>query len=316
MAEVDIKTVENTTSALTSDSGADLAGGIRSTKGRSRARLIWHRLAHTPRFWVGAIAIVLIALWAILGPVFYPFSATERDPLNMGLGPTQLHWFGTNGIGQDLYAQTLVGLQKSLVIGLIAGPLGTLIAAVAGSVAGYMGGIVDKVIVWCINLLLVLPSFILLVILSPLFKGLSWVFLTIFLAAFSWMIMAQVIRSQTRSLRNQDFVKAARYMGVPMPQILGRHIIPNVASLLIIDATLGVVGAIMAETSLSYFGFGVRAPDVSLGTLLAEGTNAAVTRPWLFVFPAGVLVATLFAVSLVGDALRDAVDPTSGVNRD
>lgn len=101
-----------------------------------------------------------------------------------------------------------------------------------------------------------------------------------------------------------------------MPKILGRHIIPNVASLLIIDATLGVVGAIMAETSLSYFGFGVRAPDVSLGTLLSEGTSAAITRPWLFVFPAGVLVATLFAVSLVGDALRDAVDPTSGVNRE
>ena len=287
-----------------------------SPKPLSRSRLIWRRLARTPRFWIGAVAIAFIFLWAILGPLLYPFDATGRDPLNMGLGPTQLHWFGTNNIGQDLYAQTLVGLQKSLVIGLIAGPLCTLIAAVVGSLAGYLGGAVDRVLVWCINLLLVLPSFILLVILSPLFKGLSWVFLTVFLAAFGWMIMAQVIRSQTRSLRNRDFVKAARYMGVPMHKILGRHIIPNVASLLIVDATLGVVGMIMAETSLSYFGFGVRAPDVSLGTLLAEGTNAAVTRPWLFVFPAGVLVLTLFAVSLVGDALRDAVDPTSGVNRD
>lgn len=287
-----------------------------SPKPLSRSRLIWRRLSHTPRFWIGAITIGLIFLWAIFGPMLYAFDATTRDPLNMGMGPTQLHWFGTNNIGQDLYAQTLVGLQKSLIIGLIAGPLGTLIAAVVGSLAGYLGGVVDRVLVWCINLLLVLPSFILLVILSPLFKGLSWVFLTVFLAAFSWMIMAQVIRSQTKSLRNRDFVKAARYMGVPMPTILSRHIIPNVASLLIVDATLGVVGMIMAETSLSYFGFGVRAPDVSLGTLLAEGTNAAVTRPWLFVFPAGVLVLTLFAVSLVGDALRDAVDPTSGANRD
>lgn len=287
-----------------------------SPKPLSRSKLIWRRLSRTPRFWVGAVTIGLIFLWAIFGPMLYASDATTRDPLNMGMGPTQLHWFGTNNIGQDVYAQTLVGLQKSLVIGLIAGPLGTLIAAVVGSLAGYLGGVVDRVLVWCINLLLVLPSFILLVILSPLFKGLSWVFLTVFLAAFSWMIMAQVIRSQTRSLRNRDFVKAARYMGVPMPTILSRHIIPNVASLLIVDATLGVVGMIMAETSLSYFGFGVRAPDVSLGTLLAEGTSAAVTRPWLFVFPAGVLVLTLFAVSLVGDALRDAVDPTSGANRD
>ncbi|MBG6057305.1 peptide/nickel transport system permease protein [Cryobacterium sp. MP_M5] len=289
---------------------------IRSAKPLSRGRLIWRRLTQTSRFWVGAIAIAVILLWAVLGPLLYPYNATGRDPLNMGLGPTQLHWFGTNNIGQDLYAQTLVGLQKSIVIGLIAGPLGTLIAAVVGSVAGYMGGVVDRVLVWCINLLLVLPSFILLVILSPLFKGLSWVFLTIFIAGFSWMIMAQVVRSQTKSLRDRDFVKAARYMGVPMPTILGRHIIPNIASLLIIDATLGVVASILAETGLSYFGFGIRAPDVSLGTLLAEGTSAAVTRPWLFVFPAGVLILTLFAVSLIGDALRDAVDPTSGVNRD
>ncbi|WEO78511.1 ABC transporter permease [Cryobacterium sp. SO2] len=282
----------------------------------SRGRLIWNRLVHTPRFWIGAVAMAFIVLWAVFGPMLYPVDAFSRDPLNMGMGPTQLHWFGTNNIGQDIYAQTLIGLQKSLVIGLIAGPLGTLIAAVVGSVAGYVGGLVDGVLVWLINLLLVLPSFILLVILSPLFEDLSWVFLTVFLAGFSWMIMAQVIRSQTRSLRGRDFVKAARYMGVPMPTILARHIIPNVASLLIIDATLGVVAMIMAETSLSYFGFGIRAPDVSLGTLLSEGTAAAVTRPWLFVFPAGVLIATLFAVSLIGDALRDAVDPTSGVNRD
>jgi len=292
------------------------AAGIRSPKPLSRGRLVGRRLAQTPRFWVGAVTIGLILLWALVGPALSAYDAIGRDPLNMGLGPTQLHWFGTNNIGQDLYAQTLNGLQKSLVIGLIAGPLGTMIAAVVGSVAGYLGGVVDRVLVWCINLLLVLPSFILLVILSPLFTSLSWVFLTLFLAGFSWMIMAQVIRSQTKSLRDRDFVKAARYMGVPTRTILSRHILPNVASLLIIDATLGVVASIMAETSLSYFGFGVRAPDVSLGTLLADGTSAAVTRPWLFVFPAGVLIITLFAVSLIGDALRDAVDPTSGVNRD
>lgn len=308
--------LEETSATLPGLAPAGPAGVVQSRKPLSRSRLVWQRLSHTPRFWVGAIAVVLIALWAILGPLFYPYDVSGRDPLNMGMGPTQLHWFGTNNIGQDIYAQTLNGLQKSLIIGLIAGPLGTLIAAVVGSVAGYVGGAVDRTLVWCINLLLVLPSFILLVILSPLFTSLSWVFLTLFIAGFSWMVMAQVVRSQTKSLRDRDFVKAARYMGVPTRTILGRHIIPNIASLLIIDATLGIVASIMAETSLSYFGFGVRAPDVSLGTLLAEGTSAAVTRPWLFVFPAGVLVLTLFAVSLVGDALRDAVDPTSGVNRD
>ncbi|WP_396641669.1 ABC transporter permease [Microbacterium sp.] len=287
----------------------------RERKPLSRNRLVWARLRGMPRFWVGASAFVLIVLWAIIGPLAYPWGVTDRDALNMGMGPTLRHWFGTNAIGQDIYAQTMSGLQKSLIIGLLAGIGATLIAAIVGSLAGYLGGRADSVIGWFIHLLLVIPSFFILVLLSPLTRGLSWLALTFFLAIFSWMIMAQVVRNQTRSLRNRDFVRAARYMGMPTRKILGRHILPNIASLLIIDATLGIVASIMAETSLSYFGFGVQKPDVSLGTLLADGTAAALTRPWLFVFPAAVLIILLFAISLIGDALRDAIDPTSGVNR-
>lgn len=282
----------------------------------TRNGLVWLRLKRMPRFWIGVSVVVFIVLWAFVGPLLYPYGITDRDPLNMGMGPTLLHWFGTNSIGQDIYAQTLSGLQKSLVIGFVAGPAATIIAAVVGSTAGYVGGWVDRIIQWFILLLLVIPAFFLFILLSPLIRGLSWIVLMFYIALFSWMIMAQVVRSQTRSLRNRDFVRAARYMGMPTRTILGRHIIPNMASILIIDATLGVVSAIMSETALSYFGFGIQKPDVSLGTLLADGTAAAVTRPWLFVFPAFVLIALLFAISLVGDALRDAIDPTSGANRD
>ena len=287
----------------------------RTRRPLSRNALVWRRLRAMPRFWVGASVFVAIVLWSLIGPVFAQWSPTDRDAFNMGMGPTLRHWFGTNGIGQDIYAQTLSGLQKSLIIGLVAGVLGTLLAAVIGSTAGYLGGVTDKVVGWFTHLLLVVPSFFILVLLSPLFRSLSWIALTFFLAIFSWMIMAQVVRNQTRSLRNRDFVRAARYMGMPTPKILRRHILPNIASLLIIDATLGIVSMIMSETALSYFGFGVQKPDVSLGTLLADGTSAALTRPWLFVFPAGVLIVLLFAISLIGDALRDAIDPTSGPNR-
>jgi glutathione transport system permease protein len=172
------------------------------------------------------------------------------------------------------------------------------------------------VIAWFINLLLVLPAFFILILLSPLFKSLSFLVLTAFIAMFTWMVMAQVIRAQTKSLRDREFVKAARFMGVGTSRIVWRHILPNVASLLIIDATLGVVAAINSETALSYFGFGIRRPDISLGVLLSEGTPSATTRPWMFLFPAIVLIVLLFAVSLIGDALRDAVDPTSGTTRD
>jgi peptide/nickel transport system permease protein len=266
----------------------------------------------TKRAWIGAVVLAFVILWAFVGPLVYHWNFLDQDGLAFSSPPTLSHWFGTNDIGQDLYAETLVGLQKSLVIGLIVGPLAALIAGFVGATAGYLGGIWDRVIVWTIDLLLVLPGFYLLVLLSPVFRSLSWVALVIFLALFGWMVLARVIRGQTMSLREREYVKAARFMGVSGFNIIRRHILPNVASLLIIDATLGIGAAILSETTLSFFGFGVQPPDVSLGTLLAAGSSAAVTRPWLFLFPAGILVITVLAASLLGDALRDAIDPTSG----
>lgn len=285
-------------------------------KPTSRAMLVWRRLRSTPRFWVGGILLLVFVLFALLGNTINIYSPTDQDVFALNQPPSSQHWFGTNTIGQDIYAQTVVGLQKSLLIGIIAGPCASILAAIVGSTAGYFGGRVEVVIVWFINLLLVLPSFFILVLMAPLLRQLSWMAIVVFLVLFGWMIMAQVVRNQTKAIKDRDFVRAARYMGVSTPRILSRHIIPNVASILIVDATLGVVSAIIAETSLSYFNLGIQKPDVSIGTLLADGSGAAATRPWLFVFPAGVLVLMLFAISLMADALRDAIDPTSGANRD
>ncbi|WP_417563654.1 ABC transporter permease [Microbacterium sp.] len=285
-----------------------------STKPASRARVIWRRLQHTPRFWIGGSVVVLFVLLAIFGRFLTPWSPLDQDVDNMNYPPTIVHWFGTDILGHDLFAQIVSGLQKSLIIGFIAGPAATLIAGILGATAGYLGGWGEKLIAWIIDLLLVLPAFFILVLLYPYTHG-SWIVMMIFLAVTGWMIMAQVIRNQTRSLRDREFVKGARYMGFGTWSVVRRHIIPNVASLLIIDATLGIAAMILAETSLSFFGFGVQPPDVSLGTLIANGQSAATTRPWLFLFPAGTLIVLLLAISLVGDALRDAIDPTSGVNR-
>jgi peptide/nickel transport system permease protein len=283
-------------------------------KGLSRGGLVWRRLRAKPRFWIGGIAIVLLVLWAVLGPLFTQWTISFEDVNYFNYPPTSLHWFGTDLLGHDIYADTMAGLQKSLIIGFVAGLLSTILSAIVGSIAGYIGGKLDSVLSWFINLMLVLPSFFILVLLFPFTHG-SWVIMMFFLAITDWMIMAQVIRSQTRSLKEREFVKAARYMGFNAWTVVTRHIIPNVASLLIIDAALGVGGMILAETTLSFLGFGVQAPDVSIGTLLSNAEAAAVTRPWLFFYPAGILVVLLFAINLVGDALRDAVDPTSGVNR-
>jgi peptide/nickel transport system permease protein len=298
------------------DPAATLVDPRKAPRRASRGRLIWMRLRGTPRFWIGAIVLGLMILWAIGGLWITKWSPNDQDLINANVGPMSQHFFGTNETGQDIYAQTVSGLRKSLVIGLIAGPLSTVLSAIIGSFAGYTGGKADAIISWITNLLLVVPAFFILILVSPYLKSASWIALIPFIAAFGWMIMAQVVRAQTKSLSSQDFVKAARFMGVGTWTILRRHIIPNLASLLIIDATLGVVVAVMTETALSYFGFGIHPPQFSLGLLLSDGTPGATTRPWVFLFPAGVLIVMLLAVSLIGDALRDAVDPRSGATRD
>lgn len=281
----------------------------------TRGQLVRRRLMRKPLFWVGGSIVTLIVLFAIFGNIPNIYSPTDQDIYAFSEPPSAQHWFGTDSIGQDLYARVIAGLRKSLLIGMIGGPAGTLIAAIVGSLAGYLGGWTERIVDVLINLLLVLPVFYVLMIVSPMLAKISWIVLVVVIALFGWMVTAQVVKNQTKSLRDREFVRAARYMGVGVGTTLRRHIIPNVASLLIIDAALGVNAAILTETSLSFFGLGILPPDVSLGTLLQDGQAAATTRSWLFLFPAMFLIVLLLGVNLIGDALRDAIDPTSEVNR-
>ncbi|MGI9003034.1 MAG: ABC transporter permease [Pseudonocardia sp.] len=264
---------------------------------------------------VSGVVLILLFVGAFVSPWFYPFDYRQQDDLFLLTPPSPTHWFGTSKLGEDLFAQTMRGLQKSLVIGLLVAALSTGLAAVVGAAAGYFGKATDRSLMWVVDLLLVLPSFLVVAILSPLFRGGSWLLLVLLLGLFSWMITARIVRGMTLSLREREFVKAARFMGMPAWQIILKHLLPNMASLLIIDATVNVGAAILAETSLSFFGFGIQPPDVSLGTLIASGTESALTFPWLFLFPAGLLVLTVLAVNFLGDGLRDALDPTSTRSR-
>jgi len=260
----------------------------------------------------GLLVLALLFVFAFVGPYLTRWSYTDKDYAAFLSGPSADHWFGTTQTGGDVYALTVRGMQKSLIIGLLVALFSTGLAAVVGAFAGYFGASVDRSLMWIVELLLVLPSFLLVAILSPLFRGRTWLLFVVLLAAFSWMVTARIVRGMTISLREREYVLAARYMGLSGPRIIFRHILPNISSLLIIDATINVSGAIIAETGLSYFGFGVQPPDVSLGTLIADGTPSAVTFPWLFGFAAGLLVLIVLSVNLVGDGLRDALDPTSG----
>jgi peptide/nickel transport system permease protein len=281
----------------------------------SRARLVARRFLRNWQALVGLTTIVLLFALAYLGPLVNQWGYDELDYTAFLQAPSSAHWFGTTQIGGDVFAQTMRGLQKSLVIGLLVGLISTGLAAVVGAAAGYFGGWVDRCLMWLVDLLLVLPSFLIIAILSPSFRGETWLVFVVLLAAFGWMITARIVRGMTLSLREREFVKAARFTGVPPWRIIFRHIVPNMSSLLIIDATITVGTAILAETGLSFFGFGVQPPDVSLGTLIAAGTDSALTYPWLFLFSAGFLVLAVLSVNLIGDGLRDALDSSSARGR-
>ena len=210
-----------------------------------------------------------------------------------------------------MFAACMRGLQKSLTIGLLVGVISTALSAVVGAAAGFFGGVTDRTLMWVVDLLLVLPSFLIISIASPLFKGSSWLILVVLLVAFQWMITARIVRGMTLTLKTREYVSAARFMGQSPWRTIFKHIVPNMSSLLIVDATINVGSAVLQESGLSYFGFGVQPPDVSLGTLIATGTGSALTFPWLFYAPAVLLIITLLSVAVVGDGLRDALDPTA-----
>lgn len=278
----------------------------------SRGGVVLRRVLRSRSALTGAIVLVLLFLLAFAGPYLTRWGYTDKDFTAFRQPPSATHWFGTGAAGQDVFATTVRGMQKSLIIGLLVAVVSTGLAGVVGAFAGYFLGAVDRVLMWVVDLLLVLPSFLMVAILSPLFQGSTWLLFVALLAAFMWMVTARIIRGMTMSLREREYVLAARFMGVPSVRIIFRHILPNVASLLIVDATINVSVAVMSESALSYFGFGVQPPDVSLGTLLADSSGDATTYPWLFCFPAGLLVLIVLAVNLVGDGLRDALDPGSG----
>ena len=298
------------TEPATTDSATIAKSGVDVATFASRRTLVLRRFLRNKPAVASLAVLLLMFIGCYALPPLLPYNYSDLDYFALQQPPSTDHWFGTNGLGQDLLAQTLRGMQKSMLIGVCVAFISTLIAATAGTIAGYFGGSRDRAVMWLVDLMIVVPSFLLIMIVVQRTKG-DIIWMILLLSAFSWMISSRIVRGMTMSLRDREFVVAARYMGVRDSRIIVRHILPNVASIIIIDTALNVGVAVLAETGLSYLGFGVQPPDVSLGTLIAGGTPSVTTFPWLFLFPAGVLVLIIFCANLIGDGLRDALDPGS-----
>jgi peptide/nickel transport system permease protein len=279
----------------------------------TRRQLIMRRFVRNKSAVAGFVVIVALIIIALIGPYLTNWTYDYVDRRAYLKPPSERHWLGTTQGGRDMLALTLRGLRKSLLIGLLVAVISTTIAAIVGSFAAYFGGWFERIALWVTDLLLVIPSFLLIAVMTtggP--QGANaWILLVFLLALFGWMLSARVVRSLALSVKERDYVHAAKFMGLSAPRTIVRHILPNISSLLIIDATLAVGAAILAETGLSFFGFGVQSPDTSLGTLLGEGARQVNSFPWLFTGPAVAVVLLVLSVNAVGDGLRDALDPSS-----
>ena len=286
-----------------------------SEKPKSFGRLAWERFINHRLALVGLFGLVLIALAFFVGPSFSDYAVDDFDVLNRRSGPTWDHWFGTDEIGRDLFVRTAQGGQYSMRIGLLAAITSTIIGTILGATAAYFGRAVDQVISQVINLLLVVPGLIVLAVFALKF-GSSWWRLALVLAGLGWVRIARVVRGVVMSLKEQEYIMAARAAGASHARIIFRHIVPNVIGVVAVEVTLLIGSTIVLESTLSFLGLGVKPPETSLGRLVADAKGDIDNDPIRVLTPGIMIVLIVLCVNFLGDGLRDALDPRSKVERD
>jgi peptide/nickel transport system permease protein len=274
-------------------------------------RFIRHRAAVA-----GLVLFVLLLLFAFVGPVFWA-GGLEPGP-EAKLGPGGGHPFGTDRLGRDMLASVMSGTRFSMQIALVVALVATALGVLLGALAGYRRGWVDQIISRGVDLILCIPALVVTAVLArntfTLVPGQdssgNWLTVALILALLTaWLPIARTMRGMVLSLREKEFVEAARALGATNRRIIFRHILPNTVDVIIVNATITVAQAVLLESALSFIGLGVRRPDASLGLLISENKNELVTLPWLFWFPFVLIVLISLAVNFMGDGLRDAFDP-------
>ena len=269
--------------------------------------LMWRRFARHKAAVASLVLFALIGAACALAPVIapYPFDGIDLDSVKRA--PSLVHWMGTDDLGRDVFTRMLFGGRVSILIGLLAALVGTFLGTAIGAAAGYHGGVVDNVLMRLTDIAYAIPTLPLLIILSA-YSRAALVSMVLIIGLLSWMTTARVVRSQVLSIREMDYVEAARSMGATDLRILIRHIIPNALGPILVGATLGVGNAIMVESSLSFLGLGVQPPTPTWGNMLMDSQATMATKPWLTLFPGLAILLIVLAVNFMGDALRDAVE--------
>jgi oligopeptide transport system permease protein len=281
----------------------------RAVKGRSLWDDAGRRLLRNRAAVASMITLGVLVLCALIGPLVVPYAYDEINKNDVWLPPLAGgHLIGSDALGRDLLARLFTGLGVSLAIGAVATAVSLVIGVAWGAIAGYIGGVVDEVMMRIVDVLYSLPYIFFVIILMVTF-GSNFILLFVAIGAVQWLTMARIVRGQTLSLKQKEFIEAARAIGLSRLAIITRHIVPNLLGPVVVYVTLTIPGVILAESFLSFLGLGVQPPMASLGTLISNGAQDMELAPWLLIFPSITMVVTLMCFNFIGDGLRDAIDP-------
>lgn len=268
----------------------------------------WRRFRRDKLAVFGLIVIAIVALFAIFGPMFCPYDYETADFFHVSEWPSAEHWFGTDALGRDLYVRVLYGARISLTIGVVAALVNMVIGVLYGGIAGYVGGMVDNIMMRIVDILIALPS-LLYIILLMMLMGSNVRSILIALCISSWVGTARITRSQVVSLKHQEYALAAKLAGASDFEILIRHLLPNAMGPIIVSVMFLVPSAIFSEAFLSFLGIGIASPMASWGTLANAAIEKLNSAPYQMFFPIAAISLTMFSLNFIGDGLRDALDP-------
>jgi peptide/nickel transport system permease protein len=274
---------------------------------RGEWSLAWRQFRRHHLALAGAVVFLLLCLSALLAPLS-PYDPNRTSLLARFESPSLAHPMGTDDLGRDELTRVLIGGRVSLAVGVLAMFVSITVGTLVGAVAGYFGGPTDSVLMRLTEMFVAFPQLFILILLAALFGTSFWTIVLV-IGLLRWMPVARLVRASFLQIREQDFVTAARALGASTSSLMWRHILPNALSPIIVAATLGVAGAILTESTLSFLGLGIQLPTATWGNMLRAAQNDMATAPWLAFFPGFFIFISILAINYVGDGLRDALDP-------